>query len=75
MSLPQVIANVLGVDVKLVTDESGMKTLKAWNSSRHVELVMALEGEYDLQFSTAEIVSLQSVRQIRDVLARHGITT
>jgi acyl carrier protein len=72
MSLLKLVADVLGVDEKLVTEQSGMKTLKAWNSSRHVELVMALEGQYGLQFSTAEMVSLQSVPQIREVLARHG---
>ncbi|MBA3771274.1 MAG: acyl carrier protein [Ramlibacter sp.] len=73
MTLKKLIADVLRVDEAEITEESSAKTLKAWNSSRHVELVMAIEKRYQIQFGGAEIVALQSFRQIREMLAKKDI--
>lgn len=73
MSLNQLLADVLHVDIAAVNDDTSTKTLMAWNSMRHIELVMALESRYRIRLGVAEIASLQSLRQIRDLLTRRGI--
>lgn len=73
MTLMKLLSGVLCVDEQSITEDSSTRTLKAWNSSRHVELVMAIEKEYRMRFTTAEIVSLQSIRQIREMLAKRDI--
>jgi acyl carrier protein len=73
MSLNQLVAGALNVDASAVDADTSTKTLKAWNSMRHIELVMALEGHYGIRLGAAEIASLQSMRQIRELLARRGI--
>jgi acyl carrier protein len=74
MSLNQLLATVLKVDENSITEDTSAKNLKAWNSSRHVELVMALEKRYQLRFTTSEVVALQSVRQIKEILGKRGTT-
>jgi acyl carrier protein len=74
MSLNQLLATVLKVDENSITEDTSAKNLKAWNSSRHVELVMALEKRYQLRFTTSEVVALQSVRQIKEILGKRGMT-
>lgn len=74
MTLKKLLSDVLRVDEESITEDSSTKTLKAWNSSRHVELVMALEKEYRIRLTTAEIVALQSFRQINEMLAKRDIT-
>jgi acyl carrier protein len=73
MSLNQLLATVLKVDEQSVTEDTSAKNLKAWNSLRHVELVMAIEKQYQLRFTAAEVVALQSVRQIREILGKRGM--
>lgn len=73
MSLKKLIATVLRVEDEKITDETSTKTLKAWNSTKHVELVMAVEKQYGIRFTTPEIISLQSVRQIEEMLSNRGI--
>ncbi|PYE85133.1 acyl carrier protein [Phyllobacterium leguminum] len=73
MTLKKLIADVLRIDESDVTEESSSKTLKAWNSSRHVELVMAIEKHYKVRFGSAEIAALQSFRQIREMLTKKDV--
>ncbi len=73
MSLLKLVADVLHVDASAVNDDTSTKTLTAWNSLHHIELVIALESHYRIRLGPAEIVSLQSIRQIREMLARRGI--
>ncbi len=73
MSLKKLLADVLRVEEQNITEDTSTKTLKAWNSSRHVELIMAIEKCYQIRFTTAEIVSLQSFRQIKEMLIKRDI--
>jgi acyl carrier protein len=73
VSLNQLVATALQVDAAAITDDTSTKTLKAWNSMRHIDVVMALEGHYGIRLGAAEIASLQSMRQIRELLARRGV--
>ena len=36
-----------------------------WDSSRHVELVLALESEFDIRFSAGEAVAMESLGDVR----------
>lgn len=48
----------LGVDVIHREDTPG------WDSLKHVELIFALEDEFDLQFTAAELEELKSEAEV-----------
>ena len=62
------LAEVLQVPPATITDELTMKDLDAWDSLKHMELVVSLEQNFDVQLSFDEIVAMQSVGAIKRVL-------
>jgi acyl carrier protein len=57
-----------------VTDEVSSKTLANWDSFAQVKLVVGLEEEFDVKFTTDEVATLSSVGQLKSALRAKGIT-
>lgn len=71
--LKEVIAQVLQQPLADIDEDASMKTLRAWNSMRHVTLIMELEKIYGTTFSGAEITGMRSYRDIKNILLSKGI--
>lgn len=69
-----VLSEVLQMPVAAITDDLTMKDTDAWDSLKHMELIVALEQSFDIQLSFDEIVAMQSVNQIKRVLRERGVT-
>jgi len=48
-----------------------MDTIEFWDSLSQINLIFALEKEFDLDLAVDEIVTMTSYRGIVDVLAGH----
>jgi acyl carrier protein len=68
-----IFVSVLGEPENRITEDASPKTLHRWDSLRHVSLVMALEDEFGITFSTSEIMSLNSVGGIRQTIVNKGV--
>lgn len=68
LKLENLLAEVMGIPTEVVTNDLAMKDLEAWDSLKHMELIVSLEQGFNLQLSFEEIVVMQSVREIRRVL-------
>lgn len=70
----KIMVAVLGVDVEAINDDSSSDDIASWDSLRHINLIVALEQEFDISFLDEEVASLTSVRllnlAITDALAR-----
>lgn len=60
----QTLADVFGVDVTTITDESSPNTLEQWDSMGHMNLVLALEQRFRVSFTPEEFAELDSVKTI-----------
>ena len=58
------MARVLEVPIDRIDDDASPDTIDNWDSLRHMNLVMALEEEFGVQFSTDEIIELLNFRLI-----------
>ena len=71
----QVMATVLRLDATQVTDDFSHAGM-AWDSLKHVNLVIALERKFGIVFTPDEITRMFSFRAIRDLVrdkvARRG---
>lgn len=67
-----VLADVLQVPADGITDDLAMQDVEAWDSLKHMELIVALETAFDVQLTFDEIVAMRSVREIKRVLAERG---
>jgi len=54
----KVMAAVFDTPPDRITEDSSPHEIKSWDSIRHLNLVLALEEEFDIRFEEAEIPSL-----------------
>ncbi len=63
-----IAADVLQVPVTQITLESSTENVETWDSVHHLNLVLALEQEFDLQFEPEEMDQMHSISHIVNVL-------
>ncbi|HEY1270721.1 MAG TPA: acyl carrier protein [Terriglobales bacterium] len=63
-----IAADVLKVPASQLTGQSSTETIEAWDSVQHLNLVLALEQEFAVQFEPEEIDQMTSVERILKVL-------
>jgi acyl carrier protein len=72
-NLEELLAELLQISVTKVTADLTMKDLDVWDSLKHMEVIAALEQQFELQFSFDEIVTMRSVGDIKRVLSIKGV--
>lgn len=65
--IAEVTADVLGVDVAEISDETTFDDLDA-NSLERLQLVTAIEDEFDLEIDDETLLSLKSVADAVDAI-------
>ena len=73
MKLEELFATVLREPVSMLSNEASPTTVRSWDSLRHIELVMAAESQYGVQFKTSEVVTIRSLGCMRELLQRKGV--
>ena len=73
MDLKSLFSNVLAEPLDAMNDDTSPRTSKNWDSARHIELVLAIEAAYGIQFSMPEMTSLHSLGDVRKILETKGI--
>jgi acyl carrier protein len=71
-SLRDIVADTLEVSPDEVTPELAVGTVESWDSFRHLQLFLAIEGEYGVQFDPQRIPDLTSVALILAELEKKG---
>jgi acyl carrier protein len=59
-------------DIEIRADTS-RDDLENWDSVAHVELVLAIESEFEVSLTPDEIGEIAGVRDILDILERRGV--
>ena len=67
--LRQVFADVFDVEPGSLVDDASPQSIEAWDSVGHLNLVLALEGEFGVQFEAEEIPELVLFGRIRQRLS------
>ncbi len=73
MQLEALFANLLQEPIELINEETSPRNTQSWDSLKHLEVVMAIEGAYSVQFSMPEIVGLNSLGSFRQLLKLKGV--
>jgi acyl carrier protein len=68
----QIVAEQLGVDDEQVTDEASFMEDLGADSLDTVELVMALEEEFDVEISDEDAEKIQTVQDAVDYVTEHA---
>ncbi len=73
MKLEALFSNLLQEPIESINEETSPRSTRSWDSLKHLELVMAIEGAYSVQFSMPEIAGLNSLGNIRQILKLKGV--
>ena len=63
-----ILADIFDIPVEQITLMSSPETIENWDSLNHLNLVLAIEQEFDVQIMPEEIEQLLSVEQIMVLL-------
>jgi acyl carrier protein len=73
-SLRDILADILEIAPDEVTPATGVGTIDSWDSFRHLQAILAIEGEYGVQFDPQRIADLTTVALIQSELEAKGVT-
>ena len=73
MRIAKVFSEVLGVSTDSITDATSPDNTPQWDSMAAMNLVVAIEDEFNVRLSTGEIMSMRNVALVKKVLAAKGI--
>ena len=73
MKLEDVFAQVLHEPAQSLSDETSPQTVRAWDSLRHIELVMTVEAAFGVRFATAEVTTIRTLGCMRQLLQQKGV--
>lgn len=68
-TLKDVMATVLGIAADSINDDTSMDTVEAWDSIKHMNLVLAIEEEFGISIPDEDAANITSYPLIRLVVA------
>ncbi|HEX4492953.1 MAG TPA: acyl carrier protein [Acidimicrobiia bacterium] len=69
-----VVAVALDIPPSTIDDTTSSTTVEEWDSMNHIQLIVALEGEFGVSFEPERAVELVSVAEIERALIALGVT-
>lgn len=64
----ETFSGIMGVKPDALDDAMSPETLAAWDSFKHMNLVMALEDDFGIRLSDDDVVAMLSLGDIVDVV-------
>lgn len=62
----ELFESVFGSDVRIRSVDDGPDNIEGWDSVGHLNLILAVEAEFGVQFETSEIADLVTVGKIQE---------
>ncbi len=58
------ISSVLGISLDALTDDAGIDHTPGWDSLKHMEVILAAESYFQVQFTAEEMMEMTSLDHI-----------
>ena len=68
----KIISQVFNVPIENINDESSSDDIETWDSQKHMNMVLALEEEFNVQFGEEQILEMLNVGLIIEILKEIG---
>jgi acyl carrier protein len=72
--IKSVMGVVFEVDSSTIDDDATPGSIETWDSIRHMNLIVALEEEFNIMFSDDEITDLISFKLIESIISNKSDT-
>jgi acyl carrier protein len=68
-ALTDIFHDLFGDDQMVLTRDMSARTVKGWDSIKHISLIVAVEERFGIKLKTSEIDRLTNVGDLEDVVA------
>jgi len=68
--LTAVFRHVFGNETLSLTPTTTAQDVEGWDSLMHINLIVAVEREFKIRFTTREIAGLKNIGELIDLIAR-----
>lgn len=68
LEIKKIISDIFEIPVDIIDDSTSPETVKEWDSSRHIELILSLEEKFNVTFDTNQIVNMINFSAILNVI-------
>jgi len=69
--IKKVIADVLLIEVDQIDDNLSPETIESWDSMNQMNIVVALEEEFDIQISDEDIIEMLNLKLINSIISEY----
>ena len=66
--IKSVMSNVFALSVEKINDDASQDSLEAWDSLKHMNLIVALEEEFGIEFDEDDIGELLNYKLIKIII-------
>lgn len=68
-NLKQIVSNALGCnEIDLERNDASSNTISQWDSFGMLQIILALEKEYKIQFTHSEMLHLSNLQNIENII-------
>ncbi|MHB9074521.1 MAG: acyl carrier protein [Desulfobaccales bacterium] len=67
-NLFRIISNVMNVPIEFLNEESSPDNVESWDSLKHLNLILAIEQEFNIVLTDEEIIEMMNVQLILAIL-------
>ena len=67
--IKEILADVLELSKEQIDETITMENVDTWDSLRHMEIMLAIEGKFGIQFEPDELVDMTSYSDIKKLVA------
>tara|TARA_Y100000816_G_C26097906_1_gene581325 strand:- start:2211 stop:2444 length:234 start_codon:yes stop_codon:yes gene_type:complete len=67
--IKNVMSAVFGLSVDQINEESSSDTIELWDSLKHMNLIVALEEEFKVEFTDNETLEMINFLTIKDIVS------
>ena len=71
----EIMAGLFGIEESEINDSSAVDTVEKWDSLQHVNLLMALEQEFNITFEVDDAASMITYPEVCQTMARYLAST
>ena len=72
-TVEEVVSRVFGVEPGGIDVSSTPESVEGWDSMGHLNLVAALEQDFNVSIDIGDVMEMVSVRKIREILLQYGV--
>ena len=71
--LQEIVADIFDLDESMVLPQTGKSNVDSWDSLNHLSLMTAVEKEFRIRFTMAEIEAVDTVEQLQTLIEKHRV--